>query len=233
MRIDTVTGRHAAIIGTLLALVAAGCSGSPTTPPNASHAASPASTTTASTGSSAPKTPSATPAPTPADTPVPSVNTGTCPTLPVDLATVRDFAKAGRALACFATQELTFRGYVPTTDSLGGVPASKMTPGWIADPWTGVILQPAPLAQVDQSTWFVVRVSPALGKCSVTDIQAAHCPFGTYLDKYVTVTGHFNDGAAPSCKSAALPGQTDPGPSKSKMVARCRREFVVTAIAAG
>jgi hypothetical protein len=165
--------------------------------------------------------------------PQPSPSHGGCPSLPVDLGTVRDLAKGGKAVGCFGTQDLTFRGYVPTTDGLGGVPASKMTPAWIADPWTGVILQPAPLAQADQSAWFVVRVAPVLGKCRVTDIQAAHCPFGPYLDTYVTVTGHFNDPVGKTCQSAPLPGGTDPGPSKSTMAARCRREFVVTAIAAG
>lgn len=229
MRIQTITGQHAAILGTVLALLAAGCSGSPSTSPSASPAASPGRTTVSST----PSTPAATPFVTPAGTPLPAESAGTCPSLPTDLATVRDLAKAGQAVACFGNHQLTFRAYVPTTDGLGGVPASKMTPSWIADPWVGVILQPAPLAQVDQSAWFVVRVTPALGKCRVTDEQAAHCPFGTYLDAYVTVTGHFNDAAASTCKSVPLAGQTDPGPSKAKMVSRCGKEFVVTAIAAG
>jgi len=227
MRIQTITGRQAAILGALLALLAAGCSGSPSTSPSASPAASPGRTTANGT----PNAPAATPVATSAGTPLPTDSAGTCPSLPADLATIRDLAKAGRAVGCFGNQQLTFRAYVPTTDGLGGVPSSKMTPSWIADPWTGAILQPAP--PVDQSAWFVVRVTPALGKCRVTDEGAAHCPFATYLDAYATVTGHFNDAAASTCKSVPLAGQTDPGPSKSKMVSRCRKEFVVTAIAAG
>ena len=108
-----------------------------------------------------------------------------------------------------------------------------MTPAWIADNWTGVILQPEPLAEQDQDAWLVARVAPALGRCSITDAAAKACPFGPHLDGYVTVTGHFNDAAATTCKSVAFAPELDPGPSKSQMVARCRAQFVVTRIAPG
>lgn len=107
-----------------------------------------------------------------------------------------------------------------------------MTPPWIANPFTGVIVQPA-AGNPDQSAWFVMRVAPGLGKCRVTAQESAKCPFAAYVDTFVTVTGHFKDPAAKTCSSAPLSGETNPGPSKSKMVANCKREFVVTVIAAG
>ena len=106
-----------------------------------------------------------------------------------------------------------------------------MTPRWLADPWTGVIVQPEPLADVDQDAWLVVRVRPALGACAITDVTAAACPFGALLEHRVTVTGHFDDPAAQTCRSHAFEMGGDPGPSKKQMIARCRAAFVVTAVA--
>jgi hypothetical protein len=177
-------------------------------------------------------TPSPSPAITPSPTPAPTDAAG-CPILPTDLAAIRDTAKAGRAIACFGHRSLTFRAFVPTIEDLGGVSGYRQTPTWIADPWTGVILQPAPLPDVDQTAWLVVRVAPALGTCSITAIRDAACPFGAHLDGYVTLTGHFDDAAAQQCRSRAFVAGQPSGPTKTAMIARCRNEFVVTAIAAG
>jgi hypothetical protein len=221
------TGRPTAGFCVGLALLVAACTSSPAATP------SPVATDLKPTTSLPAATGTARDSALPTDVPGASPSPAGCPSLPTDLATVRDLARAKGAIACFGSDDLTFRAYVPTTDSLGGVPESKMTPSWIADPWTGVIVQPMELAETDQSAWFVVRVAPALGKCQITDVQASGCPFGQYLDAYVSLTGHFDDATASRCKSEAFAGGTDPGPSTAKMVARCQREFVVTQLGPG
>ncbi len=231
------------------AALLAGCSGissstgpeTPTTAPSASPTGAAVSTSTAS----------ATPSPIPAATPTPTPDAGVsptvapspsstgatgidgCPTPPVDLATTRDLVRAGKAVKCFGSRSLTFRAYVPTTEGLGGVSGWKMTPAWLADDWMGAILQPKPLTEQDQDAWLIARVPPSLGRCAITDEGAPACPFGQHLDGYVAVTGHFDDPAAATCKSAPWESGQDPGPSKAKMVARCRARFVVTRIEAG
>ncbi len=162
--------------------------------------------------------------------PSPSLDATGCPTGTPDLATVRDVARAGHAIACFGSQPLTFRAYVPATEGLGGVNAYKMTPHWLADPWWGVILQPEPSPEVDQNAWLIVRVPPSLGSCTITDIRAADCPFGAHLAGHVTITGHFDDPVARTCQSRPFEAGGDPGPSKKQMIARCRAAFVVTAL---
>ncbi len=149
----------------------------------------------------------------------------------MDLATARDVARAGKAVTCFGSSALSFRAYVVRTDGLGGTSGWKMTPAWLADDWMGAILQPKALAEVDDKAWFIVRVAPALGRCAITDAGATDCPFGSHLGDYVRVTGHFDDPAAGTCRSAAWEQGQDPGPSKTKMIARCRARFVVTKIA--
>ena len=96
-----------------------------------------------------------------------------------------------------------------------------------------MIVQPEPLQDVDQHAWFVVRVAPSLGACGITAVRDAGCPFGSHLDGYLTLTGHFDDPAATQCRSRAFVAGEPSGPGKTVMIARCRREFVVTAIAAG
>ena len=158
-----VRGRRAAVLGAMALLVFTACSGSSSTSPSvgprssASHAPTSSHPTSTSSG---------TPVASAAVTPEASATELACPTLPTDLATVRDLAKAGKAIGCFGKSDITFRAYVPTTDGLGGVPSSKMTPAWIADPWTAAILQPMPLTEVNQDAWFVVRLTPALGSAA-------------------------------------------------------------------
>jgi hypothetical protein len=180
--------------------------------------------------------PTATPVPTPAPTVGPTASATPppvakgCPAPPVDLATARDLAKAGRAVACFGSQPLTFRAYVPMVEGLGGVSGSRLTPRWIADAWSGVIVQPKRLSKVNQDAWLIVRVRPSLGACTITDVEAAPCPFGGLVEKYVTLTGHFDDPVAQTCRSRAWDTGGDPGPSKKQMIASCRAAFVVTAV---
>ncbi len=229
----------------LAASLLAGCTGTSSTPatPSIAAAESPAAVSQATATASPTATPAASSTATSAvpasATPVPSPSASTlidaagCPIPPVDLATTRDLARAGRAVRCFGSGSLTFRAYVPTTEGLGGTSASRMTPAWLADDWTGVILQPGPLTEQDQDAWLVVRVAPSLGRCAITDEGDPACPFGPHLDGYVVVTGHFEDPAATTCKSAPWAAGQDPGPSKAKMVARCRARFVVTKVEAG
>ncbi len=233
----------------LAAALLTGCTGtSPSTAPampTAAPLASPtgespaASTASAIPSATAPSTPTPTlgNAASPTAVPSPSATAATgvagCPTPPVDLATARDLVRAGKAVTCFGPRALTFRAYVPTTEGLGGASAWKMTPAWLADDWMGVILQPEPLTEQDQDAWLIARVPPSLGRCGITDEGAPACPFGPHLDGYVVVTGHFDDPAAATCKSTAWESGQDPGPSKAKMVARCRARFVVTRIEAG
>lgn len=232
-------GRTAAT-GLVLAIALAGCSGTSaslgTAPGTAPASVSPETSTSPpkpTPSASAPATPSPTETPAAPASPSPSTAAGGCPALPVDLASVRDTARAKRAIACFGSEPLTFRAYVPTITDLGGVSGSKMTPAWIADNWTGAILQPRPLADQDQDAWLIVRVPPSLGRCAITEVTATDCPFGSHLEGYVTVTGHFDDPVATKCKSVAFSPELDPGPSKSKMVARCRTQFVLSAIKPG
>jgi len=229
------------VIGPALAAVLlAGCTGtsSSTAPatPTAAPLASPAGASPSATAASTPTpTPGDAASPTAAPSPSSTAATGAagCPTPPVDLATARDLVRAGKAVKCFGSRSLTFRAYVPTTEGLGGASAWKMTPAWLADDWMGAILQPEPLTDQDQNAWLVARVQPSLGRCSITDEGAPACPFGPHLEGYVVVTGHFDDPVAATCKSAPWESGQDPGPSKAKMVARCRTRFVVTGIEPG
>jgi hypothetical protein len=219
------------LVGCSTAAQTPGASASPVnaSPSGASLAAEPSPSTSSVPG---PSESSDAASPIPSATPVPTDASG-CPVLPADLATVRDVAKADRALACFGRHTLTVRAYVPTTDGLGGVSGYRMTPAWIADPFTGVIVQPGPLAEQDQDAWLIVRIRPALGTCAVTGIEQPGCPLGRFLDEYVTLSGHFDDSSAAQCRSRAWTPGDPAGPSRSTMVATCRRQFVVTAIAPG
>jgi hypothetical protein len=224
----------------MVVVVAAACSGAVSTAPGSSPRGTgggPGASIGPSVGPSASAIPSATiPGPSPTGSaaasaqPSPSLDAMGCPTGTPDLATVRDVARAGHAIACFGSQPLTFRAYVPATEGLGGVSAYKMTPHWLADPWWGVILQPQPTPEVDQNAWLIVRVPPSLGNCTITDIRASNCPFGAHLAGHVTITGHFDDPVARTCQSRPFDAGGDPGPSKKQMIARCRAAFVVTAI---
>jgi len=160
----------------------------------------------------------------------PSLDARGCPVGTPDLAAVRTVAKAGHAVSCFGSQPLTFTAYVPATEGLGGVSAYRQTPHWLADPWWGVILQPGPTPETDQNAWLIVRLAPSLGDCRITDIRATTCPFGSKIEQFVQVTGHFDDPAAPTCQSKPATAGGPAGPSKSQMVARCRSAFVVTEI---
>jgi hypothetical protein len=121
-------------------------------------------------------------------------------------------------------------GFVVVTDGLGGTFGALALPRWLADSWTGVILQAGPQVDSAGSDWFPVKVAPALGSCFVTDESAKGCPFAPYLGTYVAVAGHFDDPAATTCRAqAATPGGWA-GPPRAEMIRQCRGEFVVTVL---
>lgn len=190
----------------LVALAASGCLGA------AAPSARPSATPTIATSTAGPPS---------ASNPTPSAGPTSCPppaTVDVLGGWSPDWPLAD-VVRCVGSRPLTVVGYFAPPWGIGGT-GNGLAPVWLAD-WAGL---PSVL-------W--LRPRPTTGCISATDCiwmfvfapEPGALPLAP--DRWVTVTGHFDDPAAPTCHWV--------GPEGSKITASqaattCREHFVVTAV---
>jgi hypothetical protein len=123
-------------------------------------------------------------------------------------------------VACVGSREITVVGYLAPGWGIGGIP-NGLAPAWLGE-WPGLPsvlwLRPHPVAgcfAADDCAWIFIFAP-----------DAATLPLTP--DRWVMVTGHFDDPAATTCHWVGPSG--DPL-TAAKAVAVCRQHFVVAAIA--
>ena len=125
-------------------------------------------------------------------------------------------------VACVGSREITVVGYLAPGWGIGGIP-NRLAPAWLGE-WSGLPsvlwLGPHPAAgcfAADDCVWMFIFAP-----------DAATLPLTP--DRWVMVTGHFDDPAATSCHWVGPAAVSDPL-TAAKAVAVCRQHFVVAAIA--
>lgn len=213
---------------TLITVVVAGCLGagplqSPTT------TVAPAATATA--GTSIAPSPTATPNPTatpgPTATPSPTVGpgptiTGECPPPPaVEVLGGWTPAWPPRLLAaCFGNREIEVTGYLAPAWGIGGL-GNGVVPSWLGE-WSGLPsvlwLRPHPAdgCPAPEDCMWMFLFAPAPASLPMTS------------DRWVTLTGHFNDPVALTCRATG--SGPDAVKTNAEAVDLCREHFVVTQI---
>ena len=224
--------RAAMVACVVTAGLVAGCSGtaSPGSSPNRVVPATAASTTeptvTPVTTSSAATNPEPTAMPSALATPNATTDAGPTPgwtcSSPVTVSALQmDSAwPLDKLLACFGSGDHQVIGYLAPASGIGGL-GNGVVPSWLGE-WAGL----------DDVLW--LKPHPADGCVAATDcvwtfLFASH-PSALPLapDRWVTVTGHFDDPAARTCRATG--SGPDAVTSDVQAVITCRRHFVVTEI---
>jgi hypothetical protein len=122
-----------------------------------------------------------------------------------------------RALACFGGVEIRFVAFVNRPGGLGGTQAYRITPLWITNPTLTLFGSTREVAPgFGDGPFFFISTRPGSG-----DLQAQ------FARRWVTVSGHFRDSAAGSCRATGVAGQT---PNREQAVAICRTMFVLSSL---
>jgi hypothetical protein len=133
-----------------------------------------------------------------------------CPPRPVDLATLEEMLP-WEALSCFGSEQITFEG-VFGCGGCGGAFPGTYDPEWLAHPLNFAAVSVDPNVRMGP---FTLRFPP--------DGPAMPDPASI-----ISVTGHFDDGAAAGCEVA--PGE-EPTPINAEVaVLYCREQFVVESL---
>jgi len=141
-----------------------------------------------------------------------------CVNPPPDLATIVAFDPAAR-LACFGGSPLTFSAVVGKAISDCGV-GPRVEPTWFCLPGVFLVV-PDPKASADLPP-LDVYWNPNSGLKPASFVVGAS----------VTITGHFDDPAAATCKVTEVPaGQSPPAPVQ--VVLACREAFIVSVVSGG
>lgn len=137
-----------------------------------------------------------------------------CPTGRIDIVAIVARPNSDR-LRCFGSRTLRLRAWVAGPTDLGGVSAYKGIPEWLNDPLSyGTFLQ---------------AVDAPFGRANVL---VGHLRPGVRFSRvntWASVTGHFDDPAADTCRLIAYEASTEPVPM-ARAISHCRSEFVITAI---
>ena len=124
-----------------------------------------------------------------------------------------------RALDCFRRRTLHLRAFVNRVEGLGGASAYTIAPQWLWSPRLFVFTTDRELAPgFGDGPWTGVYAPPGLG-----DLQAR------YARQWVTLTGHFRDRRATTCRAVGVPGAT---PDSAQTIRMCQAAFVVSAVEA-
>ena len=207
---------------TVISVIVAGCLGSgrfesPTT--TVAPVATPTSGTSIAPSPTSLSSPTATP--TPPIGPGPTI-TGECPPPPtVEVLGGWTPAWPPRLLAdCLGSRDLEVTGYLAPAWGIGGL-GNGVVPSWLGE-WSGL---PSVL-------WMRPHLEdgcPAPDDCMWIFLfapDAASLPMTP--DRWVTLTGHFDDPVALTCRAAG--SGPDAVKSDADAVERCREHFVVTQI---
>jgi hypothetical protein len=137
-----------------------------------------------------------------------------CPTGRIDIVGIVARPHSDR-LRCFGSRTLRFRAWVAEPTDLGGTSPYRGIPEWLNDPFGyGSFLQ-AVEAPFGQANILTGHLRPGVRFSRV--------------NTWATVTGHFDDPAAATCRFIAYDASTKPVP-KARAISHCRSEFVITAI---
>jgi hypothetical protein len=120
---------------------------------------------------------------------------------------------------CFGGQPMTFRAWSGSCGACGH-PTRSQEPSWLSE-WSGRALALSPLAGDGPSRTAVVH--PSLGIDG--DALDLH-----WRNRWVEVTGHFDDPAAGACRSPVDPDQLTDYQGRQWTIDECRRQFVITAM---
>ncbi len=150
---------------------------------------------------------------------LPADPSGPCPEPPAD---VLGFLAMAPALwpTCFGDRTLTVTGYVADCGGCGGASAETGEPSWLISPlgYSAFWLNPA-----------FIQADTGYGGFGV-DIDPAHPVSVPPVNTHVALTGHFDDPAASTCRLVPNAGYIGGLLPPAWAIARCRKEFVVTAI---
>lgn len=141
---------------------------------------------------------------------------GGCPQLPGNMGDLLG-TDGELGAACFGDRPITVRGFATDCGGCGGYTLGNFEPGWLATPLAGADTFLAPF-EVDAGYGRSVIVHPDIADQWVDN-------------RWLEVTGHFDDPAASTCHET-LPLEywgAAPVP-RDYLVATCRQRFVVTAI---
>jgi hypothetical protein len=138
---------------------------------------------------------------------------GPCPTDPVTIGPIIGLDRNDR-IACLGGRALTIRAWVVDPGEGYGGTCWPVTPTW---------LQPCVLPD-----WLL-----AVNKASTVRLDAVRSPDATGdlkgVGRWVNVTGHFDDAASATCRTAPEPAIVGM-PPLGYLVYRCRAQFAVTRI---
>jgi hypothetical protein len=140
---------------------------------------------------------------------------GSCPDLPnamVDWLAV-PFPVAA---ACFGEAPITFRGWLTAAGGCGGLRPGTYEPAWLAGNFSRIAIVLAPY----ETPYY---------DCG----SAAQPPTLTQLpakQRWVVITGHYNDPASESCRFTPTPTYKGAGPGQASLDLYCRQVFVATSV---
>ena len=151
--------------------------------------------------------------------PPPAVAAGPCPTRPTTLAGLAKIG-AAKAAICYGRSDLTVSAYIGTCGGCGGTTIYRWVPDWLGGMYAPLYLA----ADITTASTGMGDVGPAWpDPTRHLTIPPEKTP--------VTVTGHYDDPASPSCRMVPDGSIAGPLPSIDEAVMFCRRSFVVTSIA--
>ena len=168
-----------------------------------------------------PGSPSLDPAATP---PTPKPALAGCPTLPVTIDAI-SMLTPERALACFGDAVLTFEAYVPPRPhEIDEGRDYSLSPAWLNGLGGSVV---ALSAGPDADSLVLANVPPDLGRCDWSQ-SIPECPFRTFEGQRVSVSAHFDDPVARTCRAVSIvEGSTF---TDAEAVAECRQLLIVLSV---
>jgi hypothetical protein len=191
----------------------------------------------AAPGASTDPSASASPSASPDASASPATKKVVCPTpLPLDPATgamvttIQALSALGDdAAPCYGTAKLQVTGYVPILVGLGGTDVYTYAPSWLYGNYAGALLAIGRGYDAMQSASLQVYPTPEMGACPSTQDEAG-CALNPYLQKWVTVVGHYNDPASSTCVATGVDASVPPRPA-SESELTCLRHFVLDSLA--
>ena len=122
--------------------------------------------------------------------------------------------------ACRGNNALAVRAYLSGCDGSSGGPPTAMgsKAAWLAIPDSRRLLRLSPVVEGSDCQWLDAVLQPGLR------------PRAGWQDHWATVTGHFDDPAAQSCRLPPAPGDEPWYEGRAQVVRDCRSRFVVTKV---
>ena len=150
-----------------------------------------------------------------------------CPASPYTVTELSHF-RSDRLVACLGSGTISVLAYVPVPVASATGSIWDGTPHWlVGNEMTGMVV----LGWPDSAyTYWLVRIPPRLGACTLQSNDPASCPFRPFAGKWVTITGHLADAASATCKATwTNPAPKPPFFTTAYVRQYCREQFVISA----